>query len=136
MPHIVITPLILVTISHCVNLSHKLIFPFPFTPILPPPLSSGNHPFGLYFYESVFALFAWFVFSSTNKWNHMAFVSLGLTFSLSIIPSKSTDVVAKSKTSFFQCCVMFHCVCVHIQNTSFIHSSLNGHWSYFVSWLL
>ena len=60
-PYRVITPLILAIICHPVNLSpyYWLYSPSLFPPSLP--LPSGNHPFGLCFYESVFISVCLFV---------------------------------------------------------------------------
>ena len=109
------------------------VFPFTFSPI---PHLSGNHLFGLCFYES--RLFVRFVFlESVYKCNHNILVFLCLTYSLSIILSKSISVVANSKVFFIAVwySIIYMCVYMYIHtyiyHIIFIHSCINWHLGYF-----
>lgn len=60
-PYNVIAALILIIVCHHENLSQYYWLVFSFTH-LTHPLTSGNHPFGLCFHESVFILFCFILF--------------------------------------------------------------------------
>ena len=62
---------------------------------------------------------------ATCKWGHAVSLLLCLTYSLSIIPSRSNCVVAKGKISFFL--MAEECSTICIFHIFCIHSSADGH---------
>ena len=89
---------------------------------------SGNHLLNLHLWLC-FSFICLFWFLIPHMWDHSAFGFLALTYSFSLIPSRSIHVGKKWRDFSFYgwvivCCV-FVCVCVCVCNL--LHSSINGH---------
>ena len=118
------------TIHSCSLLYMQWFVPLNFLHLTLPsfPLPTANQQFSvsvsLFLFYYIHSLgFFFFFFFRFPKWKRMVFVFLWLT-SLSIIPSRSTHVVANGKILFFYGWIIFLCVCVCVcvYYTFFIHS--------------
>ena len=72
----------------------------------------------------VHLVFFFFFLGFINKWNYIVFVFPWL-IPLSVIPSRSIQVVVKGKVHLFCDWVLFHYIYLHIYVTFFIHYILD-----------